>query len=316
MSAIGSVRSFLFDSLLRNCYRYGYAGPITSVTSRYPIGTNVFEREWDALILLDTCRVDALGRVAPEYEFLPSDVGSLLSVGSTSSEWIAQTFSDEYADTIGNTAYVSANGHAKYVLEDGRPPEEIEGIPAWTNWKTVGADQLGTLEHVWQHDEQTPGHVRPEFVTDKAIETARQGDFGRLIIHYSQPHAPYAARALREDDEMADYESQPFRYLVQGGDRQKVMKAYYENLRSVLDSVGTLLENIDADRTIISADHGEAFGEWSMYSHQIGALHPQIKRVPWAETTASDTGTHVPDRQWAESGHSVEEHLEALGYKT
>ncbi len=31
-----------------------YAGAALSVFSRWPIGTNAFEREWDVLILLDT----------------------------------------------------------------------------------------------------------------------------------------------------------------------------------------------------------------------------------------------------------------------
>jgi hypothetical protein len=103
---------------------------------------------------------------------------------------------------------------------------------------------------------------------------------------------------------------------VQGGSKQKVLDAYYANLRFVLDSVETLLNNIDADRTIISSDHGEAFGEWSMYGHQIAALHPHVKYVPWAETTAKDTMSHNPNREWTKSDHSVEDHLRALGYKT
>jgi hypothetical protein len=37
------------------------------------------------LAIFDTCRVDALGKVADEYDFL-TDVGKLVSVGSNSPE--------------------------------------------------------------------------------------------------------------------------------------------------------------------------------------------------------------------------------------
>ena len=313
---MGSARKFIVNGLFRRAYKYGYVAPILSFTSRYPIGTNVFEKNWETLILLDTCRVDALRTMVPEYEFLSNPVGKLLSVGSTSSEWIAHTFTETHRDTVSKTAYISANGHAQYVLEDGRRPEEIEGVPARTRWRTVSSETLGSLAHVWQYDAGSPGHIRPEAVTDKAIEVGRSGDCDRLIIHYSQPHAPYAARAIKSGDTMCDYEKQPFQYLLKDGSRKQVFESYLENLRFVLDSVNVLLNNLDGGRTIISADHGEAFGEWSFYGHQIAALHPQIKYVPWAKTTATDQRTHVPDRVWNDESHSVEEHLKALGYKT
>ena len=50
--------------LLQSAY-YAYAGALLSVTARYPIGTNVFERDWDLLVVLDACRVDALRRAPP-----------------------------------------------------------------------------------------------------------------------------------------------------------------------------------------------------------------------------------------------------------
>jgi len=35
-----------------------------------PVGTNIYERDWDALVVLDACRVDILREVADEYEFI------------------------------------------------------------------------------------------------------------------------------------------------------------------------------------------------------------------------------------------------------
>lgn len=47
--------------------------------------TNVFEREWDILLVLDACRVDLLASVADEYEFVQGG-RSIYSVGGTSPE--------------------------------------------------------------------------------------------------------------------------------------------------------------------------------------------------------------------------------------
>ena len=310
-----SIKQALAEKILRRVYNYGYVAPVLSLTSRFPVGTNVFEKEWDALILLDTCRVDALSQIASEYEFLPSSINNLTSVGSTSSEWIAHTFSEQYRDEIQNTAYISGNGHAQFILEDGKHPEETEDVPACTQWTTVDSDALGALKHIWRYD-HGPGHVRPEIVTDAAINIARSDNFDRIIIHYSQPHAPYTARIVQEGGQLQEHEEQPFRYLLSGGSREKVFETYLSNLRWVLRSVSKLLKNLDAPKTIISSDHGEAFGEFGFYGHQVAAPIPEIKYVPWAVTTGIDKETYTPDLEWKNhSATTVEEHLKALGYR-
>ena len=40
----------------------------------------------------------------------------------------------------------------------------------------------------------------------------------------------------------------------------------------VLRHVQNLLNNHDAERVIISADHGEAFGEFGVYRHPVGNI--------------------------------------------
>jgi hypothetical protein len=49
---------------------YAYSEVFLSATSQYRLGTNPYGKEWDALIVLDSCRVDALQEVAPEYDFI------------------------------------------------------------------------------------------------------------------------------------------------------------------------------------------------------------------------------------------------------
>lgn len=53
-----------------------YNGLFFSLTSRYQIATNIFSREWNLLLVLDACRVNAMREVTPEYEFTTTVVRS------------------------------------------------------------------------------------------------------------------------------------------------------------------------------------------------------------------------------------------------
>jgi hypothetical protein len=89
-----SIIAKLYDTSLRSVIEtiYGvYLCPALFVEKYVDLGTNVFDREWNMLVLLDACRVDTLRMVASEFDSL-NDVGSLWSVGSTSKEWYANTF--------------------------------------------------------------------------------------------------------------------------------------------------------------------------------------------------------------------------------
>lgn len=292
---------------------YQYVGASMTLFSRRPIGTNVFELDWDVLLILDTCRVDALKEVQDEYEFI-EDVGSIVSVGSNSPEWIANTFVRTYRSELERTVYVSANAFAERVLRDREFPDTNRGV-SLSNWRTVTAAELLNLDQPWKYAPDPPhGHIRPEHVTDRAVANAREYDPDRLVVHYSQPHSPYTATADREGRPLREYERDPRNYLKNGGDVEKVWNAYLDNLRLVLDEVEVLLESVDADTVAISSDHGEAFGEWGVYWHLAGVPHPHLKRVPWVETSASDTGEYEPSLTPGESVKGVEQQLRDLGY--
>lgn len=90
-------------------------------------------------------------------------------------------------------------------------------------------------------------------------------------------------------------------------------EAYLDNLRIVLDEVAVLLENIDADTVAITTDHGGAFGERNFYRHPVACPLSRVRRVPWVETTAVDTGSIEPsasDPEAVETTSSVESRLE------
>lgn len=300
-----------------------YLSTVLAISSRYPLGEHVFSHQWDVLILLDTCRVDALKTVAPEYDFI-STVDSIWSVGGASSEWIASTFNKQWTDEIKNTAYLASNGFAKRVLEERIRPGDNHSLSRWADWDPVVPKKMGRIEHLWKYelkDEQgklghREGHSPPDYVTDRGVAVGREYDFERLILHYNQPHSPYTYNALEEDRELLEYERNPFKYLKCGGDRDRIWNTYIDDLRYVLDYVELLLSNIDAGSVVISADHGEAFGEFGAYGHKVGSLNPYIRQVPWVKTTAVDEKTYEPQFDPITAmERSVEDTLEALGYK-
>lgn len=266
-----------------------------------PRGTNVYERDWDVLIVLDACRVDLLRSVADEYGFLEAEeIGRMESVGSMTKEWLAKTFTDEYAAEVANTAYVTGNVFSARILE---------------------ADRFRELDEVWRDgwdaDRDT---VPPRAVTDRAIRTAREEDPDRLIVHYVQPHHPFL-------DLEGEFDADPFGPALSDTvvdalrkgkiGRERFWNTYQDNLRRALDDVELLLENVDAERVAITADHGDALGEWGIYDHPVGCLHPAVRTVPWATTAATDRGTYEPDLELErENGESsVEDRLRALGYR-
>lgn len=300
-------------------------GVMVAISSRRQIGIDVFDKNWDLLVILDTCRVDSLRAVADGYSFLDT-INRRLSAGGSTPEWIASTFSTDDKEEIQDTAYIVRNEFAKKVFDGTVPSHNGYNFGLWD---VVSPTDFGHLEYVWQHYDGRPWkgekieNSTPRKVTDRVIKVMREESHDRVIAHYLRPHSPYYAQALREDRDLAPYELSPFEYLKRTGDRETVYDRYMTELKWVLNEVRLLLHNVDAKRVIISADHGEAFGELGGYGHGPGSLHPHVRTVPWVETTAIDHSEHMPksddvQRNVAAGGdtnEAVDDALEALGYK-
>jgi hypothetical protein len=299
-----------------------------TVTSRKPIGLNVFDRDWDVLLLLDTCRVDALREVEDEYSFL-EDIEEVWSVGSTSKEWVEQTFTEQYTGEIANTAYITGNPFSNTLLGERQRTEYGTTYGTWIQQEWVNKlikddivdiESLGHLEPLWGttgSDAPFERSQHPPQLTDYTIRAARDSEFDRVITHYMQPHSPYFSTS-NFYDELEEYEKRPFEAIVTGDeeDRQQVWDAYIDNLRYVLDHIETLLENTDGT-VVITADHGELLGDHGMHYHMPGNPHPKLKKVPWVEIETTDQQTYNPDVSLTghENAEDVsEDQLEALGY--
>lgn len=309
------------DSLadpLRHAGKDALNGIWQTVTSRYPIGTNVYDRQWDALVVLDACRTDALRAVVGEYPQLRSRVvDAITSVGTGTVAWTAKTFTDTYRDQIAETAYLSANVYTRSVLsEDMRPPSDPAPI-CFPRWRTVDANAFDYVEYAFESGWSDRLNVTPpKYVTDRAVDIGRTRQPDRLIVHYTQPHIPYIGAAMTEGREPSPFERDPWPHILRGSRTwDDAKERYLDNLRTVLDSVMTFTTNFEGT-VVITADHGELFGEFGAYAHPEGFPHPNLIRVPWLEMYATDTATYTPSAEEREPVDiDTSAQLAALGYK-
>lgn len=265
-------------------------------------GENVYNRDWDVLVILDACRVDLLDEVADEYDFLENR-DTFHSLSSYSLGWMNRTFTPEYAEEMARTAHVSGNPFTQDALD---------------------ASDFLELDEVWQYGwDDSVSSIPPRPVTDRAITAARTHQPDRLIVHYMQPHIPFITHPelcfqTTNPDEWGEVASETVWDRVRAGDvsYDQMWEAYLDNLRVALDDVELLLDNIDAETVAITADHGNAVGEYGLYGHPRGIALDCLRVVPWVTTTASDSGSHTPaEYDRTATNEDLDAKLEALGYK-
>lgn len=283
------------------CYESAFRMACSLFGSRS--GVNIYEDNWDVLLILDACRVDLLQSVQNEYPFLET-IATRRSVGSTSAEWMDNTFTEDRPADLTDTIYVTGN-----------PFSEAH----------VDAADLAGVDEVWRDgwddDAET---IRPRPLTDRAIAQWRsRGDSGRMIVHYMQPHYPFIGSSILSSGVSLEnwgesFDSRNVWELLRDGEieRDILWEAYRENLRTVLDDVELLLETIDADTVAITADHGNGAGEYGIYGHPAGICLPVLREVPWVTTSAEAVREYEPKSGTpSETDDAVSDRLEALGYK-
>ncbi|MDQ2072346.1 sulfatase-like hydrolase/transferase [Haloarcula sp. H-GB4] len=262
--------------------------------------------------------------VAPEYEFI-DEVEAVYSVGSTSKEWMVNTFTEEHRTQINRTTQISSNAWVDSVLTEDvdfgfwSPTRGsfLESHPIFANLMsrpTLTKDDFAEFKSL-SHLNEEYGVVPAETVTDHAIDTGRKSSPEKMLVHYMQPHAPYLRNTTQNGQEITSTEKDPFGELRSQGNKAEIFELYLDNLRYVLDSVELLLNNLDRERVLITADHGELFGEFGISNHIAGVPHPNLKKVPLVETSATDNQTYVPDTSdEVIQDSSVEDRLADLGY--
>jgi hypothetical protein len=311
ITAVRSLRHAGFDAVREFVYRTYF-----SVRPETASPDPVLDADWDLLVVLDACRADVFADVVGSGDYPFGVGGTATSPASSSTEWLDAVFGAASDDALAEVSYVTGNPYSS---------------------RTVDTDRFGACEEVWRDAwDDDRGTIPPRPLTEAAIRAGREHDTDRLVVHYMQPHFP----TVFGDDETGDgdgsdggialdnWGDQPMSVWEQlrFGRRSvdDVWADYERNLEAVLADVELLLSNVDAETAVLTADHGNAFGEHHLYGHPGGVDLPALREVPWCETAASDTGAYDPVARSSDDGDregespdetTVDDRLESLGYK-
>jgi hypothetical protein len=275
----------------------------------YGVGTEVISEDWDTLILLDACRYDDFRDVNQ----LPGELNSRISRGVDSPKFIRRNF---FNRQIHDAVYVTANPHVSLLNGDEFYKTITDPIDQW---------------------DANLGCVRPRNVTQAAKKAHEVYTDKRIIVHYMQPHDPPlgpTAEQLREEYEICGPvpgkeapDGDRIMKLVANGTiaTDRARTAYKESIKIVLEEVRTLLNNVSG-KVVISADHGEHFGEQpypllgELYEHYDNPRTVELCKVPWFVIDTDTTRPEIEEEKPANSDKlipekTVKEQLHALGYK-
>lgn len=276
---------------LRESARELHVGAARRLEWIYDPGEPIWTRDWDLLIVLDAARYDLMTEVVEEYDYV-EHLEPFYSAASQSARWMQINFAPEHYERMRETIYVTGNPRTDEHLAEPESFLQFDDV-----WK-----------YAWDEDR---GTILPGPITDRAIALHREHRPERMIIHYMQPHYPMVPEPFESDEKVWN--------LLRDGkvEREEVWRRYRDNLRYVLDALPTLLNSVDAENAVITADHGNLVGELGLYGHFGRVPHPSLRKVPWARTTATDTGEYVPSVEPPEvdvATDDVERRLGDLGY--
>jgi len=236
---------------------------------------NVIDEEWDYLILLDACRFDTFAKL----NYLEGDLNKKIAPGSCTIEWARANFIDYYEDII----YVSSNPYISNA--------------EYNNFN--GSKHFFKMISVWKDSwDYETGTIHPDKMVEASTKALTKYPHKRMIIHFLQPHNPYigetkiiieepeAEKNKKDFNDKFDNTHKFFMLnlwkMVRKGQMpiETVIKAYEDNLILVLKSIEKFIEHLSG-RIVITADHGECFGEKYLYGHPCWVRTKELLEIPW-----------------------------------
>jgi hypothetical protein len=267
---------------------------------------DILSEDWDVLVIFDACRYKTFADIVE----LPGTLRKVRSKASSTDQFLRQNFDERNASDI---AYITGNPQF-YRIQNGIynvDPINCQFYETVNVWKDN-----------WDDEHRT---VRPELVTDAAIDAAEAFPNKRIIIHYLQPHTPYIGQTgLKQlPTDMLDF-WKSFRMGDINVDIGVAKKAYRENLELVLNEVERLFDAIDG-KIVLTADHGEMLGErrglfpTKKYGHPPGIHTRELIEVPWfVHTTGTRrdivAGEPTKANKKDVADETVKQRLQQLGY--
>jgi hypothetical protein len=261
-------------------------------------GINFVEEEWDNLIILDACRYDLFESVSG----LPGELHKKQSNASATEEFLLKNFDGE---SYGDIVYYSANPHLNNI--DAKFHDIVR------LWETDWDDETGT--------------VLPKNTAGRVLDDLKKYQDKRLIVHFIQPHRPFLGDCAEELEQSAlvgdgvirDKPESEFWWtkLKEGTvDQDTIWEAYRETLDLTIPHVERLMDAFSG-RTVVTSDHGNAFGENDVFGHPSNTHHKYLQSIPWLvyESGSKDIRSGAATAHTVPSDNvSAEENLRALGY--
>jgi hypothetical protein len=308
---LGGVRNVLdqFDNVRANPRLVGrginrlYYRAISDRISE--AGIDIFEADWDTLVLLDACRYDLLESVGG----LPGPVESRTSQASNTVGFLRANVAGR---DLRNTVYITAN-------------------PQFRKFEADLDATFHAVVDLWKSDWETElNTVPPGAVTDAALDVAETYPNKRLFVHYNQPHVPFIGSTGRETFDLDEITDHPLPFWQQpmtgvwDTEDEMIWEAYRENLELAIPHVERLLDGVRG-KTVVTSDHGNVIGERCFpvpiqeYGHPHGIHMSGLMTVPWVEHVQGDRKRVVAEppteKQSAGTDATVEDRLKHLGYK-
>lgn len=229
-----------------------------------PFGEFIVEQDWDNIIILDACRYDLF----VGCNIFDGQLRQFISRSSSTGSFVRQNFSNgPYKDIV----YVSANPN----------PADHEGVQ--------NIDFAG-IEEVWDSGWDDELHtVPPAEMVRRTMEADQKYPNKRLISHFLQPHYPWVGpkgrEFINEHGVVWNWGENEhiWQKLAKGKyKKSKIWALYKENLEVTLPYVKELSNGLHG-KTVITSDHGNAFGEYGIYGHPEYMYIPALTKVPWLE---------------------------------
>lgn len=299
-SAVGEANSKV---IMRPYLKYEQWKCRQVLTHQLELLDELRSRDRYCLLIFDAGRYDYLRPLLSDQ--YSGDVQQTFSAARDTFEWISKVWQGDYDDVT----YISG----MVPVSDDIPEFDQKHFKRLYDGINPG-DSIGEIIKLWETEwDDGVATVPPEKITDVALDYL---DRDKLVVHYNQPHSPFIGtpkllghqNSRSAKPQKGRPNDEPIWHRVRTGDvsDEYLHMAYWGNASRAIEAVKPLVR--ERETVIATADHGEALGEWGVYTHD-RAPHPKRRVVPWQEITGI--------REW-ESGptatRDVDEKLRALGY--
>jgi len=278
----------------------------------YSDGVDMAEEDWDHLLVLDACRADVfeevVGQVGDSYQRRYSNA-------SATPEWIRKTFADK---SMGDVVYVSAN---PWVSREA--PNSFHNIVnLWVELYNTEHEEWVDASTLKDLDFDPETTISAREVTNHALKVSDEYPDKRIIVHYFQPHAPYIGCSDgTERDKPSKLYPKADEYKKGNVTREEIWKLYRENTGYAWYHANRYINEVEG-KAVVTADHGELFGEWlwpfpvHRFSHPVNLHHPRLTEVPWAvfNDKRRETRDHGCNSVFVDD-EIIDSRLQQLGYR-